>query len=543
MIARTDVEGDEDAHSSRARRRLRVTAFAVVAVVVQVLPVWLTTRFPDQDGPAHLASAVAISGAYHGAAARVLHTYVQLRLDLGHSPLGHMLLAVAVRAAGSLTGQRLFLTVYLAVFALAGWYALSALRRDNGVLMTLLLPVGSGYFFLLGFWDFLLSLAGTLFVVGYWLRHHDDPGGRKYVAVSALLAVTSSLHPSGLIVGLPVVVLISVVDATINRRRAAMGLAAIALSCVPALVPVVLVSTNAGGSTPRPPLAHSLRGLIGLASVVRVLHSRAEAAITVLFIATLAGLAARAFAARIRNHQVAVGDVLFLVAILCALASFLAPSSVGGAELLNERFAVFAVVTLILWLGTQPSTARLRYTAAILGAVLASALIALRVPTYRTLDRDLSEITSLESSMTPGRTHIVVFGKDTTAVDRLTSALRTDPFRSVTGYFAAERELVGLDNYEGKYDYFPYQYVAARDPVRQLFLISDPRVFTRHPQLDLAGYTQRTGGRVDYIVVLGPPDATLTRQLVRDYKEVAVSRPLGLASLFALDPQQTPSKP
>ena len=274
-----------------------------------------------------------------------------------------------------------------------------------------------------------------------------------------------------------------------------------------------------------------------------MLHSRTEAAITVLLVATLAGLAVRAFAARIRNRQVAAGDVLLPVAILCALASLVAPSSVGGAELLNERFAVFTVVTLVLWLGAQSSTVRLRCTAAILGAVLASTLIAVRVSTYRALDRNLSEITSLESAMTPGRTHIVVYGKDTTAVDRLTRALRTDPFRSVTGYFAAERKLVGLDNYEGKYRYFPYQYVAARDPIRQLFLISDPRVFTRHPQLDLAGYTRRTGGRVDYVVVLGPPDAALRGELVHDYKEVAVSRPLGIASLFALDPQPAPSNP
>ncbi len=86
-----------------------VPLLVVAAVAAQVLPVWLTTRFPDQDGPAHLASSVAMSGAYHGAAATGLHAYVTLHLDLGHSPLGHLILAGFVRTTGVLTGQRLFL--------------------------------------------------------------------------------------------------------------------------------------------------------------------------------------------------------------------------------------------------------------------------------------------------------------------------------------------------------------------------------------------------------------------------------------------------
>ena len=52
-----------DASLGDDRPRL-VQLFVLVAVAVQLLPVWLTTRFPSQDGPAHLASSVAISGAF-----------------------------------------------------------------------------------------------------------------------------------------------------------------------------------------------------------------------------------------------------------------------------------------------------------------------------------------------------------------------------------------------------------------------------------------------------------------------------------------------
>ncbi len=513
----------------------RIATFAVpVAVAAQLLPIWLTTRFPDQDGPAHLASSVAISGAYHGSAATVLHSYVQIHLDLGHSPLGHLLLAGAVRVAGALTGQRLFLSAYLVLFALAGWYAMSAVYKDGGGLVALLLPVGSGYFLTLGFWDFLLSLVGVLVVVGYWLRHHDDPGPQKYLAVSALLLCVSLLHPSGVILGVPFVGLVAGLDARRSRRRGALAsVGATLLACVPALVPAVLVASNASGSTPRPSLAHNLRGLLGLAYVVRVLHSGTEAALTIAFIVTLVSFFAVVATARVRSGRLVATDGLLILAVVCALGSFVAPNATGGAELINERLALFAVVMAIVWLGVQPAAARIRAAVAILGAVIAFALIAVRLPTYRALDRDLREITSVARAMTPGRTYVLVLGKDTTEVDGRTKALRADPFRSVSGYFAAQRELVGLDNYEGRYEYFPYQYVPARDPVRQLFLATDPRSFTRHPRLDLSGYTRRTGGTVDYVIVLGPVDSALKGQLAAGYRSVAVSRPIGLVTLFA----------
>jgi hypothetical protein len=158
------------------------------------------------------------------------------------------------------------------------------------------------------------------------------------------------------------------------------------------------------------------------------------------------------------------------------------------------------------------------------------------MPTYRHLDRDLGEIASVGNTMVPGRTFVLVLGRDTTEVDRLESEMRVESLRSAGEYFAAEHKLVGLDNYEGRYGYFPYQFVASRDPIRQLFLATDPRAFTRHPQLDLAGYTRRTGGVVDYVAVLGPPDPALVAQLANGYREIAVSKPKGLVTVFARVP-------
>ncbi len=529
----------EDAGAARASPGRIVQVLAAAAVAVQVLPIWLTTRFPDQDGPADLASSVAISGAYHGAAATGLHAYVTLHLDLGHNPLGHLILAGLIRTTGVLTGQRLFLTGFLVLFALAGWYAMSAVRERSGALVTVLLPVGSGYFLLLGFWDFLLSLVGVLVVTGYWLRHHDDNGRSKYAVVAGLLLVTSLLHPSGLVVGLPVVGLVAVIDACTAGRRAVgvdagwVGVGWAALAWVPACVPAVLVAANASGSTPRPPLSTTLRGLFGLASVVRVLHSRTETGLTILLLLTLVVLVTCAVLSRWSARAFTATDAVLVVALGCGIGSLLAPGATGGAEILNERLAVFAVVMLVIWLGAQELPGSIRIGAAAMGAVLAIGFVAIRIPKYRELDRDLREIASVGHTMVPGRTFVLVLGQDTGEVDRIESGMRMEPLRSAGGYFAAEHDLVGLDNYEGRYGYFPYQYVASRDPVRQLFLETNPRAFTRRPQLDLAGYTQRTGGVVDYVAVLGPPDPALKAELASGYRVIAVSKPAGLVTLFA----------
>ncbi len=327
------------------------------------------------------------------------------------------------------------------LFALAGWYAMSAVRTGNGALVTLLLPVGSGYFFLLGFWDFLLSLVGVLVVTGYWLRHHDDAGRAKYAVVGALLLVTSLLHPSGVIVGVPLVGLIAAFDAIAAKTRAAaIGVVLAALACLPALVPAALVAANATGSTPRPPLSTSLRGLFGLVSVVRVLYSRTEAGLTILLALTLVALVVVAAMHRLRARTLVAADAVLVVAVACGIGSLVAPGATGGAEILNARLAVFAVVMLIVWIGAQELASRVRIGTVAVSAVLAIGLVAVRIPTYRRLDRDLREIASVGNTMVAGRTFVMILGRDTSAVNRLERELRTDPLRSAGEYYAARRQ-------------------------------------------------------------------------------------------------------
>ena len=362
------------------------------------------------------------------------------------------------------------------------------LRRRDGSLAVLLLPLATGLFLAFGFWDFLLATVGLLLVVGYWLRHHADESGVRFAVLSGLLVLTALLHPSGLLPAVPFVLLVVFLDRSEHRgRRPFAILTATAVACIPALVPAVLVSRNAEGTSPRPPLTESLQGLFSLTYVVRVLHDNVERAVTILFVALIAALFVAAFVARRRAVRPEVADALLVVAVASGVGALVVPNAIGGAELLNQRLAFYAVMFLVLWASCQPVAFLMRSVVAIAGAVVAIALVGARLPAQRDIGKVLDEYVSVAQSMDTGSTYVIALSHDTRAIDTLRKSFRVDPLAHAGGYLAVEHELVELDNYEGRYHYFPYQYVAARDPLRELFHVTDPRVRDLHPTLDLAG--------------------------------------------------------
>jgi hypothetical protein len=106
------------------------------------------------------------------------------------------------------------------------------------------------------------------------------------------------------------------------------------------------------------------------------------------------------------------------------------------------------------------------------------------------------------------------------------------------GYLAAERRAVNLANYECNYGNFPVLYRERLNPY--LHIGAEPGIESDLPDVNFLTYPQRTGGRVDYVLLwwwqeklrTHPSAQAILRQLDAGYDLIYTSPQRGLMRLY-----------
>ena len=111
---------------------------------------------------------------------------------------------------------------------------------------------------------------------------------------------------------------------------------------------------------------------------------------------------------------------------------------------------------------------------------------------------------------------------------------RVQIFEHTSDYIVAERHVVSLVNYEANCGYFPLLYRGDRNPYRHI----GEDLEEQPAKIDFLSYPERTGGRVDYVLLWGyeyhadnEHAQDIMRQLDAGYEEIHRS-PKGLTTLY-----------
>jgi hypothetical protein len=138
----------------------------------------------------------------------------------------------------------------------------------------------------------------------------------------------------------------------------------------------------------------------------------------------------------------------------------------------------------------------------------------------------------------PGRTLLALsFDHQGHTPDGRLASHRVKPFSHASGYIAVLRGAVDLTNYEGRASYFPIAYRPRLNPY--VHISSGQAIESQTPRVEFLTYPQRTGGRVDYVLLWGVPRAdrsnanvrSISDQLAAGYDRVCTS-PQGNAQLY-----------
>ena len=530
-------------------RSLALVAGLGVLVLLAILPVWAVDYFPSQDGPNHLMIADVWS-RYDEPDADLSRAYFTLNPHVEPNLAVYPLLALFSRLTELGTAEKLLVSLFAILLAAAGLYAVASVNCEAWPLSVLFLPMMFGYYFHMGFYNFVLSTIGFLFVFGYWLRHRQGLTWPRLLLLAAASLGLVTVHLVGFVV-LAYAIGVSSLVLSIHARRAAevrrpswrdlgwqwlrLGLVFLPASLLAASF-ALRYGVHADGVI-------SERSLLTLfAAKFLFSFSPLERILALPLLLAVAALAICSLPATLRNG---LALALLMAIVGLVLIYLFVPLNTRGVPL-STRLVPFIAALGALWLASGYTAATAgRQRLAVLGVVLSTLLLtAHRAAAYREIDDYTREYMSAASHIESRSTLLPInFWRRHQPLGGDHITWLTDPFRHLGARVALQTDGVRLGSAplsSALYGYFPIAYRSEVDPFR----FFDPDALkpdgTPPKFLDIASYNDQTPGRIDYVlfwpmtpdVAAQPAVRRIVSRLSRNYDLVYVSPGRGLVHLY-----------
>ena len=270
--------------------------------------------------------------------------------------------------------------------------------------------------------------------------------------------------------------------------------------------------------------------------------ARVEVALYAPFVLLVAFLVAYVLLRRWRadRWRPSAQDGLAATALVIVLLYFFVPMTTKGVSVAG-RLLPFLFAALFLWLATvTPGALARRAVLVVIGFVCLTSA-GYRIWQYDRLNGFLAEYVSAAEYIEPHSTLLPIhFWHESDAGSERRLTWRTNPLYHAPGHIGVERNVVNLRNLflsPEVLGYFPMRYREELDP----YVHIGPAIDQKPPVADFLGYEQRTGGSVDYVLVMatqpvaeleGKEAARIARQLDQGYDLIYTSPGHGFARLY-----------
>jgi hypothetical protein len=529
----------------------------LLLLLVHLVPIWAFDYFPSQDGPAHLENANILQH-FHDPNRSLFREYYVLNRDPNPNWFGHLLLVALMYVFPPRTAEKLFLSGYVLLLPISIRYAIRAVNPDNAFLSIMAFPFIYNFLFHMGFYNFSYSLPVYFFVLGCWFQNSGELTVAAALKIGFLSILLYFCHLVSLVMAIAAVsvsLLWSIVYDSIELRRKPPGdrgrnvrlfrqrLLPLFLALLPTLVLVLFYLENQGVSTSdKWGLLDLFRHIVTLSSLWS--YDRVELIGSTSLVLLFAVLTVPLLISKARHGGIVQTDSLLFVFLIYVIVYFLAPDAMSGGQYITPRLILFPFFSLLLWFSTGSYRRKTRTRVVATASVISLFLLALHIAKYAELNDYLDEYMSASHAIEENTTLLPLSfsHKGHGAAGRLLSD-RVRPFLFAFGYIAAEKPVIDLHNYEARTQYFPFRYRSNLDPFRHIWINKSLYVT---PHVNFLDYPERTGGRVDYVLLWGYKEGmraeefveSTFRQLEAAYRMVYTSK-RGLIRLYRLNRPRT----
>ncbi len=526
-------------------RRERLAFVLLLALVI--LPVWLFKYFPAWDSPLHLRMT-DVMARYGEAGSEILTQYLVPNQTLEPNLAIYYLLLLLTQVFDIYVAEKVLLTLYAVVLAFSARHAIISINPRSSVISLLFIPTIFSTFIHMGLYNFCLSVALYLLVFNFWYPRRAVMTPPRLAALAVLGLALVLVHLLGYLLLAVTFGAITLWDAACaaGRREALRALArrllALGLVLLPGLVVVgsffIRHGLEADGAVGQDRLELLLRlaamdHLYAFAHVELVLYAP-----FVLLVGCLLGWAA---VRRWRSGgRLQAADGLAAATVTVLLLYLFLPLTTKGVSV-SERLLPFLFALAFFWLATATPGPRLRRAVLAVVCLVCVTTTGYRVWQYDRLNGFLDEYVSAGDHIEPNSTLLPIhFWHESDAGSGRRLTWRTNPLYHAPDHIGVERNVINLRNLflsPEVLGYFPMRYREQRDP----YVHIGEAIDDRPPAVEFLDYDERTGGSIDYVLVMATDAldeleqqeaAWVAAQLELDYELIYVSPGHGFARLY-----------
>ena len=165
----------------------------IALLVIHLLPVWIFTYFPTQDGASHIYNSYVLK-EYHKHENYRLREVYELRLTLFPNWTSHAFLALLMYVFPPIICEKILITFCIGLLPLSLFYFLNSVLKGNAIFGLVGFIFAYNYLLHMGFYNFVLSMSLFFFTLGYWWKRRNELTIANIGILYALLIATYLTH-------------------------------------------------------------------------------------------------------------------------------------------------------------------------------------------------------------------------------------------------------------------------------------------------------------------------------------------------------------
>ncbi|MEO8066867.1 MAG: hypothetical protein ABI599_04160 [Flavobacteriales bacterium] len=483
----------------------------LLLLLAHLFVVWHMPVFLTQDGPSHLYNARILLELWSGDHTGLYAKFFSLNNTFSPNWTGNILLAGFLKFLSPIAAEKAIVSLYMIALPMAFRHAVRTLGGATPYLSSLIFLLTYNYHLVYGFFNFCLGLAVLFWFVAALHRFMEQPTWKRGMGCALLLLLMLATHPVALLLGFVLLgcrTLQYLITSWKRGDRGPLAWRPVATTVALAGPALLLFLLFMPASTPdQPPLfenkwsGETVCALLRMDQLIVFGGNEGSLFRTVaLLFAALLGFALW------KNRKVSAtttGALLLALMTCCLSIHFFLTDQLAGGAYLTSRMALIAWVVFALYIATRPLPLQAVAGGVIGAALLSFSLLVIRYPMHARCG-ELAEAYIAECAAIPdGSTFLPLCFSDRGEFGNEKLSPRISVFKHISGYVAAERPVISLDNYEANTTYFQTAWLPTVNPFTQLCASGDCNIEGQPTTADIPDYEERAQRSIDFVVLWG----------------------------------------
>lgn len=438
----------------------------IVLTILYILPIWIVSYVPTQDGPSHLANTFILK-EYYNTEYPIFQQYYDLNLKPIPNLLSSVVLSFLMCFFPPLIAEKLLLTLYIISFSLS----LSYLLRTIGQRKIFFSIEAIGFLFIYnelfyrGFYNFVCGIPLYFIAIGYWWKNKDALQIKKCIVLNLILIFAYFCHIVSVTLAIFTIIILLLFTITANtyKKRAYTILYLIPSYLLP-LWFIEDICSSLGNRLEFNMLFSYITSMSMLVSLNAFQIWIAKLLSWLFIILFLYTLVKKTKFIRFNESQSLLinfnaVDSFLLLFILFLCAYFFAPHSVGIGQFVNTRLSLYVFLILLPWFTQVYREAPkkllekvFRKAIAIFVIVLVLLNLSIITISHIKLNKHIVEFTKGLGYIKANRTLLPLI------FNHYKDSYRIPIFNHAADYYVLATGSVNLDNYEPTAGTFPLIY-------------------------------------------------------------------------------------